>query len=116
MTLYGDGNQTRSLCFVNDLIEGLVLLMESPPTFAGPVNLGDPVEYTMRELAELVLKETGSRSKFVDDPRQRQKEVAWRKQGSDEAKGHVGRWIIDRRHVPHRVIKTSYSQNELETV
>jgi UDP-glucuronate decarboxylase len=82
ITLYGDGSQTRSFCFVSDLIDGLVRLMESPPSFTGPVNLGNPVEYTMRELAELVLKETGSRSKFVylplpqDDPRQRRPDIS----------------------------------------
>jgi UDP-glucuronate decarboxylase len=82
ITLYGDGSQTRSFCFVSDLIDGLVRLMESPPSFTGPVNLGNPVEYTMRELAELILKETGSRSKFVnlplpqDDPKQRQPDIS----------------------------------------
>jgi UDP-glucuronate decarboxylase len=82
ITLYGDGNQTRSFCFVSDLIDGLVRLMESPPSFTGPVNLGNPVEFTMRELAELVLKETTSTSKFVnlplpqDDPRQRQPDIS----------------------------------------
>jgi UDP-glucuronate decarboxylase len=81
ITLYGDGNQTRSFCFVSDLIDGLVRLMESPPSFTGPVNLGNPVEFTMRELAELVLKETGSTSKLVnmalpqDDPKQRQPDI-----------------------------------------
>jgi len=82
ITLYGDGNQTRSFCFVSDLIDGLVRLMESPPSFTGPVNLGNPVEFTMRELAELVLKETASTSNFVnlplpqDDPRQRQPDIS----------------------------------------
>jgi UDP-glucuronate decarboxylase len=81
ITLYGDGNQTRSFCFVSDLIDGLVRLMESPPSFTGPVNLGNPIEFTMRELAELVLKETGSTSNLVnmalpqDDPRQRQPDI-----------------------------------------
>ena len=82
ITLYGDGNQTRSFCYVSDLIDGLVRLMESPPSFTGPVNLGNPVEFTMRELAELVLKETGSSSKLVnmalpqDDPKQRQPDIS----------------------------------------
>jgi UDP-glucuronate decarboxylase len=81
ITLYGDGNQTRSFCFVSDLIEGLVRLMDSPPSFTGPVNLGNPVEFTMRGLAELILKETGSTSKLVnmalpqDDPKQRQPDI-----------------------------------------
>src|ERR1700732_59618 len=82
ITLYGDGNQTRSFCYVGDLIDGLVRLMESPPSFTGPVNLGNPVEFTMRELAELILKETESRSKLVnmalpqDDPKQRQPDIS----------------------------------------
>jgi UDP-glucuronate decarboxylase len=82
ITLYGDGSQTRSFCFVSDLVDGLVRLMESPPSFTGPVNLGNPVEFTMRELAELILKETGSRSKLVnmtlpqDDPKQRQPDIS----------------------------------------
>ena len=82
ITLFGDGNQTRSFCYVSDLIDGLVRLMESPADFTGPVNLGNPVEFTMRELGELVLKETGSKSKFVnlplpqDDPRQRQPDIS----------------------------------------
>src|SRR5215470_4792762 len=82
ITLYGDGNQSRSFCYVSDLIDGLVRLMESPADFNGPVNLGNPVEFTMRELAELILKETGSRSKWVnmalpqDDPKQRQPDIS----------------------------------------
>ncbi|WP_213287230.1 UDP-glucuronic acid decarboxylase family protein [Bradyrhizobium sp. sGM-13] len=82
ITLFGDGNQTRSFCFVSDLIDGLVRLMETPPSFTGPVNLGNPVEFTMRELAELILKETESSSKLVnmalpqDDPRQRQPDIS----------------------------------------
>src|SRR6516225_75243 len=82
ITVYGDGMQTRSFCFVSDLIDGLVRLMESPPSFTGPVNLGNPVEFTMRELAELVLKETASSSKLVnmalpqDDPKQRQPDIS----------------------------------------
>jgi len=81
ITLYGDGSQTRSFCYVDDLIEGLIRLMESPPDFTGPVNLGNPAEFTIRELAEMVLRLTGSRSTIVfrplpaDDPRQRQPDI-----------------------------------------
>jgi UDP-glucuronate decarboxylase len=81
ITLYGDGNQTRSFCYVNDLIDGLIRLMGSPSSFTGPVNLGNPTEFTMRELANLVIAETGSSSKFVnqplpeDDPKQRQPDI-----------------------------------------
>jgi UDP-glucuronate decarboxylase len=86
ITLYGDGNQTRSFCYVDDLIDGLVRLMESPASFTGPVNLGNPTEFTMRELADLVVAETGSSSEFVtqplpqDDPRQRQPNIELAKQ------------------------------------
>lgn len=82
ITLYGDGNQTRSFCYVDDLIDGLIRLMESPADVTGPINLGNPVEFTMRELAELVLSETGSSSSIVnqplpqDDPRQRKPNIA----------------------------------------
>jgi UDP-glucuronate decarboxylase len=77
ITIYGNGSQTRSFCFVEDLIEGFVRLMSSPPEFTGPVNLGNPVEFTILELAEQVVRLTGSRSPLVrqplpaDDPRQR---------------------------------------------
>jgi UDP-glucuronate decarboxylase len=82
ITLYGDGNQTRSFCYVDDLVDGLIRLMESPAEFTGPVNLGNPNEFTMRELAELVLAETGSNSSMVtqplpaDDPKQRQPNIS----------------------------------------
>ena len=77
ITIYGDGSQTRAFCYVDDLVEGLVRLMAAPDTATGPVNLGNPVEFTIRELAEAVLAQTGSRSKLVfkplptDDPKQR---------------------------------------------
>jgi UDP-glucuronate decarboxylase len=82
MTIYGDGAQTRSFCYVDDLIEGFVRLMESPAELTGPVNLGNPGEFTIRELAELVLELTGSKSKLAylplpqDDPRQRRPDIA----------------------------------------
>ena len=81
ITLYGDGTQTRSFCYVDDLIEGFVRLMDSPDDLAGPVNLGNPGEFTMLELAEAVKDLTGSRSTLVheplpqDDPRQRQPDI-----------------------------------------
>jgi UDP-glucuronate decarboxylase len=81
ITLYGDGNQTRSFCYVDDLIDGLIRLMESPADVTGPINLGNPIEFTMRELAELVLSKTGSSSSIVmqplpqDDPRQRKPDI-----------------------------------------
>ena len=82
VTLFGDGNQTRSFCYVDDLIRGLVGLMETKEDVVGPINLGNPTEFTMRELAELVKELTGSRSKIIhrplpqDDPRQRQPDIS----------------------------------------
>jgi UDP-glucuronate decarboxylase len=81
ITLYGDGSQTRSFCYVDDLINGLVKLMEADGSITGPINLGNPVEFTMRELAELVLAQTGSASTIVtnplppDDPKQRRPDI-----------------------------------------
>jgi len=86
ITIYGDGGQTRSFCYVDDLIEGFVRLMNSPAELTGPINLGNPGEFSMRELAELILETTGSRSKVMflplpqDDPRQRQPDIALAKQ------------------------------------
>ena len=77
ITLYGDGSQTRSFCFVDDLLVALIRLMDESKDFTGPVNLGNPSEITIRELAETVLTLTGSSSRLVfqplpqDDPRQR---------------------------------------------
>jgi UDP-glucuronate decarboxylase len=82
ITIYGDGSQTRSFCYVEDLIDGLVRLMASPPDFTGPVNLGNPEEFTIRELAEKVIALEGSRSSIEflplpeDDPRQRQPDIS----------------------------------------
>jgi UDP-glucuronate decarboxylase len=82
ITIYGDGSQTRSFCYRDDLVEGLIRMMSVPDDFVGPVNLGNPEEITIRELAELVLELIGSRSKLVfmplpvDDPTQRQPDIA----------------------------------------
>ena len=81
LTVYGHGEQTRSFCYVDDLIDGLIALMQSPDGVVGPVNLGNPGEYTILELAEMILKLTGGRSKIVfqplpqDDPKQRQPDI-----------------------------------------
>jgi UDP-glucuronate decarboxylase len=89
ITLYGDGKQTRSFCYVDDLIDGLIRLMESPSRLTGPVNLGNPVEFTMVELAELVIAETGSASSLIrqplpqDDPKQRQPDITIAKESLD---------------------------------
>jgi len=82
ITVFGDGTQTRSFCYVHDLVEGLARLMDSPDDFIGPVNLGNPSEFSILELAEKVIQLTGSKSKIVfkplpsDDPRQRQPDIS----------------------------------------
>lgn len=82
ITIFGDGQQTRSFCYIDDLIRGMILLMDSDPLITGPINLGNPCEFTMLELAELVLCLTGSKSKLVfkplpsDDPKQRQPDIS----------------------------------------
>jgi len=85
ITIYGDGSQTRSFCYVDDLIEGFVRLMNSESGITGPVNLGNPSEFTMLELAKLVIDLTGSRSQIIymglpqDDPRRRQPDISYAK-------------------------------------
>ncbi len=82
ITIYGDGSQTRSFCYVSDLIDGFVRLMATGDEVTGPINLGNPAEFTMLELAELVIEITGSRSKLIhmplpqDDPKQRQPDIS----------------------------------------
>ena len=91
ITIYGDGTQTRSFCYVDDLVEGMIRMMNSRDGFTGPVNLGNPGEFTMLELAEKVIELTGSKSKIIhqplpaDDPTQRKpvidlakKELGWK--------------------------------------
>lgn len=68
ITIFGEGQQSRSFCYVDDLIEGLIRMMNAPDDFIGPVNIGNPVEFTMKQLAEMVLELTGSRSKLVHKP------------------------------------------------
>jgi UDP-glucuronate decarboxylase len=88
LTLYGDGSQTRSFCFVDDLVEGLVRMMDQPD-HVGPFNLGNPVEFTIRELAEKVIAMTSTRSRIVyrplpsDDPTQRRPDIT-------KARTHLG--------------------------
>ncbi len=91
ITLYGDGSQSRSFCFVEDLVEGIMRMMNGPDSFVGPVNLGNPHEYSMKQLAEMIIKLTGSTSKIVyrpmpeDDPRQRQPDITL-------ARKHLNDW------------------------
>lgn len=82
ITIYGDGKQTRSFCFVDDLVEGMLRMMETEPGFTGPINLGNPGEFTMLELAEKIISQVGSKSKLVfkplpqDDPKQRKPDIS----------------------------------------
>jgi UDP-glucuronate decarboxylase len=89
ITIYGDGSQTRSFCYVDDLIDGFIRMMATPDEFTGPINLGNPGEFTIRQLAEQVIELTGSKSRLVskplpaDDPKQRQPDISL-------AKKHLG--------------------------
>lgn len=82
ITVYGSGNQTRSFCYVDDMVDGLIKLMNSPDDFTGPVNLGNPNDYTILDLAQKIIELTGSKSKIVylllpqDDPLQRKPDIA----------------------------------------
>jgi len=118
ITIYGDGRQTRSFCYVDDLIGGLVGLMDSPDEVTGPVNLGNPSEFTMLELATTIIELTGSKSAIVhrplppDDPTQRQpdiglarKALAWEpvvplRQGLQRTIAYFDRLLAARREVP----------------
>ncbi len=81
ITLYGDGSQTRSFCYVDDLVAGLIALMETGPEITGPINIGNPNEFTVRELAEHVIRLTDATSEIIeaplpqDDPKQRQPDI-----------------------------------------
>ena len=89
ITVFGDGSQTRSFCYVDDLIDGLIKLMDSPDDFTGPLNLGNPNEFSILELAERVIRLTDSKSKIVfdplpqDDPKQRQPDISLAKKRLD---------------------------------
>ena len=89
ITIYGDGSQTRSFCYVDDLLEAMIRTMNTADNFNGPVNIGNPVEFTMLQLAQLVIDLTGSKSKLVfnplpsDDPKQRRPDITLAKQVLD---------------------------------
>ncbi len=97
ITIYGDGNQTRSFQYVDDLVEGMIRMMATGDEFVGPVNIGNPIEFTIKELAEKVIELTGSRSKLIymplpeDDPTQRQPDISLAKKtlGGWEPKVHL---------------------------
>jgi len=86
ITVYGDGSQTRSFCYVDDLVEGLIRMMNAPDDFVGPVNLGNPTEFTILDLAEKTIRLTGSKSKIIfkplpqDDPLQRRPDITLAKE------------------------------------
>ena len=101
ITIFGDGSQTRSFCYVDDLIEAFFRLMDSPDDFTGPINIGNPVEFRIMELAEKVIKLTNSKSKLVyeklpdDDPIQRQPDINLAKEKLDwEPKIHLEEGLI----------------------
>jgi UDP-glucuronate decarboxylase len=82
ITVFGDGQQTRSFCYVDDLVTAMILMMDAPAAITGPINFGNPDEFTMLELAETILRKVGGRSKIcfkplpLDDPRQRQPDIS----------------------------------------
>jgi UDP-glucuronate decarboxylase len=86
ITVYGEGNQTRSFCYVDDLVDAMLRMIDTAKEVTGPINVGNPNEFTIRELAELVIELTGTKSKIVfeplpsDDPRQRQPDISKAKQ------------------------------------
>jgi UDP-glucuronate decarboxylase len=89
ITIYGEGNQTRSFCYVDDLIEAMIRVMATPDDFTGPINIGNPTEFTIRQLAEEVISLTGSKSRLIfkplpiDDPKQRQPDISLAKKTID---------------------------------
>jgi UDP-glucuronate decarboxylase len=112
ITVYGDGSQTRSFCYVSDMVDGLMRLMDSEPSPGAPVNLGNPVELTVNDLVERVLRMTGSVSKMInlplpqDDPRRRRPDIGrakailgWEpKVGLQEGLEATVEWFSDEQH------------------
>ena len=115
ITIFGDGSQTRSFCYVDDLIAGLIALMESPPGVTGPINLGNPHEFTIRELAVHVLAKVGSTSTLIesdlpsDDPKQRKPDISLARQTLDWQPGVELDEGLDRTIAYFRTL----SQNEI---
>ena len=112
ITIFGDGSQTRSFCYVDDLIEALFRLMDCPDDFTGPINIGNPVEFRIMELAEKVIKLTNSKSKLVyeklpdDDPVQRQPDINLAKEKLDwEPKIHLEEGLIMTIHYFENLLK-----------
>ena len=112
ITIYGDGSQTRSFCYVDDLIEALFRLMDSSDDFTGPINTGNPIEFSIKELAEKIIKLTDSKSKLVyeklpdDDPVQRQPDINLAKEKLDwEPKIHLEEGLIMTIHYFENLLK-----------
>lgn len=112
ITIYGDGSQTRSFCYVDDLIEAFFRLMDSPDDCTGPINIGNPVEFSIKELAEKIIKLTDSKSKLVyeklpeDDPVQRQPDINLAKEKLDwEPKIHLEEGLIMTIHYFENLLK-----------
>ena len=112
ITIFGDGSQTRSFCYVDDLIEAFFRLMDSPDDFTGPINTGSPVEFSIKELAEKIIKLTDSKSKLVyeklpdDDPVQRQPDINLAKEKLDwEPKIHLEEGLIMTIHYFENLLK-----------
>lgn len=112
ITIYGDGSQTRSFCYVDDLIEAFFRLMDSPDDCTGPINTGNPVEFSIKELAEKIIKLTDSKSKLVyeklpeDDPVQRQPDINLAKEKLDwEPKIHLEEGLIMTIHYFENLLK-----------
>ena len=89
ITIYGDGNQTRSFCYCDDLIKGMIAMMNTPENIIGPINMGNPAEFTIRELAKIVIELTGSKSKIIFKP-QMEDDPMQRKPIIDKAKNILG--------------------------
>lgn len=120
ITIYGDGAQTRSFCYVDDMIEGFIRMMESPAGLTGPINLGNPGEFTIRQLAELVIELTGTKSQIVarplpqDDPKQRRPDITrardhldWQptiplREGLERTIAYFDAYFTERRHMEIR--------------
>ena len=112
ITIYGDGSQTRSFCYVDDLIEALFRLMDSPDDFTGPINTGNPIEFSIKKLAEKIIKLTDSKSKLVyeklpdDDPIQRQPDINLAKEKLGwEPKIHLEEGLIMTIHYFENLLK-----------
>ncbi len=113
ITIYGDGSQTRSFCYIDDLIEGIIRMMNTKDTFVGPINLGNPTEFSVKELAQIIIEETESESRIVyedlpeDDPTQRRPDISL-------AYNNLDGWLPEVSIVKGLRKTINYYKNELE--